>query len=169
MRTIETTIENVHQYDDEPPLWRVRHGREIIVQTEDYEAAQAAKAEYDLSAAEGMTMIAQHIEIEERTSYQVGDDGVLIGAPCCCYGDNHDGHPYCQAPPPELLQAERDRLIVRQLDTGWRWIRSNPSRRAPVEAIRRGRCRVSSEGDTFSARDVQATPYRAILFAIIAR
>lgn len=59
--------------------------------------------------------------IEERTGYQVVD-GVLLNAPCCCYGDDHNGHPYCSDPTPELLQAERDGLIQRELATGWHWI-----------------------------------------------
>jgi len=54
--------------------------------------------------------------------YLVDEDGALIGAPCCCYGEDHFSHPYCQEPTPSLLQAERDGLITRSLDTGWRWI-----------------------------------------------
>lgn len=67
-------------------------------------------------------MIARNLRIEELAGYQVGNDGALISAPCCCYGEDHNGHPYCREPTPELLQAERDGLITRQLETGWQWI-----------------------------------------------
>lgn len=66
-------------------------------------------------------MIATYIAIEEQTGCQV-DDGVLIGAPCCCFAGNHRGHPYCEEPTEILLQAERDGLIVRSFDNGWHWI-----------------------------------------------
>lgn len=66
-------------------------------------------------------MITQNIEIEERTGYVVEDTGMLIGAPCCCFGDDHRGHPYCDEPTKELLEAERDGLIVRHLQGVWRW------------------------------------------------
>jgi hypothetical protein len=66
-------------------------------------------------------MISKSIEIEERTGYRVADDGVLVNAPCCCFGETHHGHPYCAEPTPELLAAERDGLIYRSLDTGWQW------------------------------------------------
>lgn len=66
-------------------------------------------------------MIVQNIQIEELTGYRVDENGVLLDAPCCCYGDDHNGHPYCSDPTPELLAAERDGLIVRRLDTGWQW------------------------------------------------
>lgn len=66
-------------------------------------------------------MIAQNIQIEELTGYSADTNDMLVNAPCCCHGDNHTGHPYCSDPTPELLQAEQDGLIVRQLDTGWQW------------------------------------------------
>jgi len=53
--------------------------------------------------------------------YQV-ENGRLVNAPCCCDGDDHHGHPYCKEPTPELLQAEHDGWIYRQLDGGgWYW------------------------------------------------
>lgn len=66
-------------------------------------------------------MITRNIEIEELLEYRISGDGELIGAPCGCYGDDHNGHPYCSEPTDELLQAERDGKIYRQLNTGWRW------------------------------------------------
>jgi len=66
-------------------------------------------------------MIMQNPAIKELTGYRV-EDGRLVNAPCCCYGEDHHGHPYCDEPTPELLQAERDGLIYRQLEqTGWYW------------------------------------------------
>lgn len=66
-------------------------------------------------------MITRNIEIEEMLGYRVSADGELIAAPCCCHGETHEGHPYCQEPTDELLHAERDGRIERQLNNGWRW------------------------------------------------
>lgn len=67
-------------------------------------------------------MIARNLEIEERTGYTVDEDGILTNAPCCCYGDDHYSHPYCSEPTPELLAAEQEGLIARELRTGWVWV-----------------------------------------------
>lgn len=67
-------------------------------------------------------MIAHFLEVEDRLGYRINADGVLVNAPCCCYGDDHTGHPYCQEPTQALLAAERDGLITRQLNSGWHWI-----------------------------------------------
>lgn len=67
-------------------------------------------------------MIATNLEIEERAGYRV-EDGVLLNAPCCCYGGDHTGHPYCSDPTEALLKLEEEGAIGRQLDSsGWRWI-----------------------------------------------
>lgn len=71
-----------------------------------------------------MTIMA-NLEIEERTGYQVGEQtGILTGAPCCCSLCNYGverGHFACEQPTPELLQAEKDGLIVRHLMGVWCW------------------------------------------------
>jgi hypothetical protein len=60
--------------------------------------------------------------------YRVDADGRLINAPCCCYGDDHRGHPYCEEPTERLLQAEEAGLITRRLDTGWVWVLTGQQR-----------------------------------------
>lgn len=66
--------------------------------------------------------ITTNLAIEEATGYQV-EGGVLLNAPCCCYGEDHRGHPYCEEPTQELLNLEQDGLIYRRLDnSGWVWI-----------------------------------------------
>lgn len=60
--------------------------------------------------------------IEKRTGYRVDAGRNLVAAPCCCFGDDHHGHPYCDEPTEELLRAEQDGLITRVFDGTWRWV-----------------------------------------------
>jgi hypothetical protein len=68
--------------------------------------------------------IATNLQIEELTGYQVGESGILTGAPCCCSVCNtgvHPGHFACEQPTYELLAAEAEGLIVRHLMGVWCW------------------------------------------------
>lgn len=56
--------------------------------------------------------------------YEV-EDGEILGAPCGCYACDHErqpGHRYCDVPSPELLEAEGEGIVYRNLDNStWRW------------------------------------------------
>lgn len=61
--------------------------------------------------------------------YEV-EDGILTGAPCACFADDHAGHPVCQSIPEGLLIAERYGQIGREYEDGvWRWRVSDAEQR----------------------------------------
>jgi len=58
--------------------------------------------------------------------YEVGEDGILLNAPCACSQCQEEGlqpgHVYCSNVPAELLQAQKEDRIVANLDnSGWYW------------------------------------------------
>ena len=58
-----------------------------------------------------------------RKDYKIDTEtSALIGAPCACYADTHEGHFLCSSVPEELLRAEAKDVIYRLFDgDGWQW------------------------------------------------
>jgi len=58
------------------------------------------------------------IDINGKT-YDVDENGRILGANASCFSDDHAGHPYCYASPPGFEEAEAAGKITRQYTNGW--------------------------------------------------
>lgn len=61
------------------------------------------------------------ITIGNKT-YELDDDGRLIGVEACCFSEEHFSHPYCSSYPSEFNAAEEAGVVDRHYNgTGWYW------------------------------------------------